>query len=322
MESSAKPGVSSLRTAPSDLPARGPDQLPDFFIIGAAKSGTTTLHNYLAQHPSLWMSAIKEPCYFDPNLPSEQRDPEKYRKLFEGANEEQYRGESSTNYTMWPQVPNVPRSISAVVPHARFIYLLREPIERCYSHFKHRHERERLPGQPYRMTFEEYLAFDPLIADASDYAAQIRQYLDYFPKSSLLLLPFERFVKEPAGVLQELFGFLGVEDISRELTDRPLHSNSSDKFDANLQRSRVLAPFRRVPGLRTLYQSLPKSIREKTASLAEKSVVGRRIQRQFTPPPILADTRERLRERFDASAKYLVEEFDFDLGYWTREPSI
>jgi Sulfotransferase family len=291
-------------------------RFPDFFIIGAAKSGTTTLHDYLARHPALWMSAVKEPCFFDPNVAAERRDPERYYGLFEGAAEDQLCAESSTNYAMWPLVPDVPRSIAGINPDARFIYLLREPVRRCYAHFMHRHEREVMKGQPYRMTFEEYLKFDPVVADASDYAAQVRRYLEFYPKESLLLLSFERFVKDPVFTLKQVFDFLGVEDRSEEIGGESVHSNGTDAFKQNMMRVYTMAPLRRIPGLRAVYERMPEPLRAASVSLIQKSILGRGARRRLTPPPMLPETRKRLQERFDASAAYLAAEFGFDASDW------
>jgi hypothetical protein len=295
---------------------RGARRFPDFFIIGAAKSGTTTLHDYLRKHPDLWMSAVKEPCFFDPNIPPERHDPEAYHELFEGAREDQLCAESSTNYAMWPLVKDVPLSISRTSPHARFIYLLRDPVARCYSHFKHRHERETLPGQPYRMTFEQYLEFDPLIADASDYASQVRQYLEYFPKESILLLSFERFVKDPVETLRRVHEFLGVEDRSEEDGAEPVHSNDSGDFTGQMLRNYTTAPLKKVPGLKVLYDRLPASLKAVAITLARKSPLARAASRKLSPPPMLPETRDRLQERFDASNTFLQAEFGFDPSGW------
>jgi hypothetical protein len=291
-------------------------RVPDFFIIGAAKSGTSTLHDYLRKHPSLWMSDVKEPCFFDPNVAAERRDPEAYYKLFEGAGEDQLCAESSTNYAMWPLVPDVPRSIARVNPNARFIYLLRDPVRRCYSHFKHRHERETLPGRPYRMSFEEYLEFDPLIADASDYAAQVRRYLEHFPKESILLLSFERFVKDPIETLGQVYEFLGVEDRSEQDGAEPLHTNDSGDFAGQMLRVYSTAPLKKIPGLQSVYNRMPAGLKAASLALVRKSPLAGAARRKLTPPPMPPEARARLQERFDASNAFLEAEFGFDSSCW------
>jgi hypothetical protein len=213
---------------------------------------------------------------------------------------------------------DVPQSIARVRPDARFIYLLREPVRRCYAHFMHRHEREVFSGQPYRMTFEEYLKFDPVVADSSDYAAQVRRYLEYFPKEAILLLSFERFIKDPVSTLKTVFDFLGVDDRSEEIGGKSVHSNGTDAFKQIMMRNYTMAPLKRIPGLRAVYERMPQGLRATAVSLIQKSPLGRGARRRLTPPPMLPETRARLQERFDASAAYLAAEFGFDASDWAR----
>ena len=78
-------------------------RLPDFIIIGSAKSGTTSLYDYLLEHPLIYMSNPKEPCFFDENV-AWDKGVAWYSSLFSGAENDQICGEASTNYTRWPQV--------------------------------------------------------------------------------------------------------------------------------------------------------------------------------------------------------------------------
>ncbi|MBC7173545.1 MAG: sulfotransferase domain-containing protein, partial [Polyangiaceae bacterium] len=98
-----------------------PGRLPDFLIIGAAKSGTTTLFRYLINHSRVFDLAEKEPCFFDAEV-NWGRGLDWYRNLFVGARDDQLCGEASTNYTRYPQVPGVPERIKRVVPDAKLIY--------------------------------------------------------------------------------------------------------------------------------------------------------------------------------------------------------
>src|SRR4051794_21023487 len=104
--------------------------LPNFFIIGAGKAGTTSLHAYLKLNPAIHMSKVKEPNFFtapDPARPhanGQMTDPEQYRAMF--VTDKPLRGESSTSYTLHPLRPGVPERIHALVPDARFVYLVRD----------------------------------------------------------------------------------------------------------------------------------------------------------------------------------------------------
>ena len=117
--------------------------LPNFFIIGAAKSGTTSLYKYLTGHPQVFMSPVKEPCFFStglggaddplgPEPPTLIRDWDAYRQLFAAVTTETAIGETSANYVYEPQTA---ARIHRYLPEARLIVSLRDPIDRAYSHF-------------------------------------------------------------------------------------------------------------------------------------------------------------------------------------------
>src|SRR5262249_28411890 len=103
--------------------------LPKFFIVGAAKSGTTSLYAYLRQHPEIYMPERKEPCYFiawKGGVQSRQA----YEGLFSKANPQQRIGEASTPYLYDPEAP---QKIKALVPDAQILMILRNPAEAAFS---------------------------------------------------------------------------------------------------------------------------------------------------------------------------------------------
>ena len=114
--------------------------LPTFFVIGAPKAGTTSLHTYLDAHPQIQMSAVKEPRFYagpDNGIaypPDHVADPAAYEALFDPAFP--VRGESSTDYATHPRRTGVPERIKAAVPEARFVYMVRDPIARTVSHHR------------------------------------------------------------------------------------------------------------------------------------------------------------------------------------------
>jgi hypothetical protein len=121
--------------------------MPNFLIIGAAKSGTTSLHHYLKQHPQVYMSQIKEPSFFafegtKPAIPGPWKrwaahnfitDIQAYRSLFQGVSDEVAIGEASTIYLVHPTAP---QRIRHYVPDAKLIAILRDPAERAYSNYR------------------------------------------------------------------------------------------------------------------------------------------------------------------------------------------
>src|ERR1700730_14880709 len=120
---------------------------PNLFLIGAMKSGTTYLTKLLNSHPSIFMCDPKEPSYFVDQAQlrkiwAEMWDggywkEENYLRLFQTAENATILGESSTNYTKRPLVMGVPEKIQQFNPDARFIYIMRDPVERAMSHYWH-----------------------------------------------------------------------------------------------------------------------------------------------------------------------------------------
>jgi hypothetical protein len=116
--------------------------LPNLLIVGAAKSGTTSLHNYLNQHPSVFMCSPKEPHFLINKEIGEQRIPkgilsvEDYKGLFNEASTKKYRGESSVMYLLFPEfaIKNINKYLSKDV---KIIIMLRNPVERAYSGYQH-----------------------------------------------------------------------------------------------------------------------------------------------------------------------------------------
>ena len=103
----------------------------NLFIIGAMKAGTTTLHYLLDRHPDIFMSLEKEPQVFS------SKPLASYDDIFEGYDKQKYMGESSTAYTKLPDEPNIAKQIYDYNPDAKLIYLIREPMARAVSHYRH-----------------------------------------------------------------------------------------------------------------------------------------------------------------------------------------
>ena len=200
--------------APSDrLPVQrrvSTGRLPDFLIVVAAKSGTSSLFSYLCAHPALFGSTPKEPCFFDPEV-NLDRGLGWYRGLFADAEPWQLCGEASTNYTRFPQVQGVPERIKATLPDAKLIYLMRHPVERAYSHYVHAFTKEEYPREPFDLSFEAFSAAYPRCLDGSDYALQLGRYFEHFPREQVLLLFYEDLERDPGALCREVFEFLGVD---------------------------------------------------------------------------------------------------------------
>lgn len=293
----------------------GAGRLPDFLIIGAAKSGTSTLTDYFRLHPRLWVSRIKEPEFFALDRVYE-RGFDWYRGLFDGASPNQLCCEASTAYTRWPQFPDAAGRIAQALPNAKLIYLMRHPVERAYSHYVHRVTKEVYPGQPVRWTFDEHVKTDPMCLDGSRYMDQIEQYLRYFPKERFLFLFTEELNRNPKALLGKIWRFLEVEEI--DIGDEPLVSNETSSQREGKIRAHTTGPLRAIPGLYRVARMLPQSWRDRLYALLQGSPYGKWQRRRHTPPKLSPQSRKRLIEEFREPNERLGKFLGVDLSHWSR----
>jgi len=196
--------------------------LPTFIIIGAMKTGTTSLAAYLGAHPGVFMSTPKEPNFFsrrwdkhgDRHLPW-------YEGLFERAVDIPCRGEASVSYTMAPRFEGVPERIAHLIPDVRLVYLVRNPVERIRSMYVNA-----VGNGDTRLSLREVVEQDPIYLDFSRYAAQIERYLDHFARDQLLILSSERLRDDRARVVEEVLDFVGADTTMKLDVNFELHQGS------------------------------------------------------------------------------------------------
>jgi sulfotransferase family protein len=178
---------------------------PNLFLIGAMKSGTTSLHAYLGSHPQIFMCPQKEPEFFAKETVL-ARGEDWYLTLFAAAENESVIGESSTVYSRVPLFPRVPERIAKFNPEARFIYVMRDPIERTISEYWYH---VRFCGE--RRDMLTAIREDLRLTVASNYAMQLAPYFERFGSDRIATLTFEELSRNPSSVSQQLFGWLGVD---------------------------------------------------------------------------------------------------------------
>lgn len=190
---------------------------PNLFVPGAAKSATSTLHLLLDRHPDICMShPQKEPHHFaDPERA--RRDPQAYLALFAGGATARYRGESSTGYFVFP---GVPEAIRTTCEDPRFVFVLRNPCDRTWSHYTW------LRGLGYeprglRRAVESDASSEPDFARSwrgnyryysahSDYGRQVRRFVEAFGRDRVHVITTERLRTSPDAALRSCFDFLGL----------------------------------------------------------------------------------------------------------------
>ena len=228
--------------------------LPDFYIIGAMKCGTTTLHDQLALQPQFFMATPKEPNFFsDDDIYAKGFD--WYQDLFANAPAGAIRGESSTHYTKLPTHPHTIDRLAKATPGAKFIYVMRHPIDRLISHYIHAWS-ERETSAPIDKAVDNL----PRLTEYSRYAYQLKPWINRFGKENILPVFFERMTAHQQEELSRVAAFLGAEG---EVTWREAQdpSNVSSK---RMRKHPALAALIDNPVSTLLRRTIvPQSLRDK-----------------------------------------------------------
>lgn len=203
--------------------------LPNFLIVGAAKSGTTSLYHYLNQHPEIYMSPVKEPHFFtfinkkpEFNGPFDQKTNEEiitnfdeYKKLFQGVTNEKAIGESSNSYLYFQETA---ANVKNIIPECKIIIILRNPIERAFSHYMQSvmigHENvsfeEALKKENERLKLNWRWHYQ--YVGQGMYYSQIKRYIEIFGQRMIKIYLFEKFKDRPADLIRNIYRFLEVDD--------------------------------------------------------------------------------------------------------------
>ncbi len=174
-------------------------------IIGAQKSGTTSLAAQLANHPQISFSRVKEPGYFSATADWEAKI-DGYHQLFDPVSDGLY-GEGSTMYTFLPETPETCERIHAYNPDMKLIYIMRQPVDRLISQYSHGLARGVEQRPPHVAVVE-----DPRYVNYGRYGVQIRPYIELFGRENILLLIFEEYITGQTATLNEVAGFLGISE--------------------------------------------------------------------------------------------------------------
>lgn len=265
--------------------------LPNFLVIGAMKAGTTSLRQYLAAHPQVFMSRNKELHFFTDGLYDPRRGWDSgwekgwawYEQQFAAAGDAVARGESSPSYTAYPFRKGVPARIAEGLPDVRLVYLLRHPLERARSEYVHK----RLNGRESR-PMGTALLDDPVYLDKSRYATQMEQYLAHFPRDRILAVLTEDLRDDRAATMARIFEFLGIDPNPGGLAlDKEFHRSEDKEGVSKLKRLT-----RHLPGYTRIAHRSPAVVRRvyRTATRLRDDPRAASV-----PGPVVAELHQRLR---------------------------
>jgi hypothetical protein len=303
------------------------NKLPNFLIVGAGKSGTTSLYHYLKQHPDICMSENKEPCFFVSdyykNVNSKSINYEniqrrvvfnfsQYKELFNICKNEKLRGESSVDYlySYKMAIPNIKKYIGDV----KIIIILRDPVGKAFSNYTHQFEF----GNEV-LSFEEALkkedqrikeGYSPATHYATQafYYEQVKAYIDNFSDVKVCL--FDDLKSDNIALVQDIYKFLEVDDSFVPMDDDTFNKSGVPKnrllhtlLMKDNKLKKILRPTLKVMIPSHIMQSAVNYLRNKNLAYTLK---------------IKQETKEKLQKEFEDDIRKLEELINRDLKHWMK----
>lgn len=313
-------------------------KLPNFFIVGAPKAGTDELYYYLDQHPQIFMSPLKEPCFFSNEIRienfSEELQPaarasaqslstylnggaaqkrfggmitsiEDYRAIFDGVRDEIAIGEGSVSY-LWSS--SAAGLIAKTIPHARIIIVLMDPAERAFHQYL-KSLSDRNVTHPFHIHLEMALRdrqdriniYHPFLS-FGNYTEQVRRFKERFPSNQIHLSLYEDLQFDYQSWFKSILSFLQVDDA---FVPKPVAVPSTPHFSRYSQ----IGKYSRVKGFGSLSKLIPRSLKLKLKD--SRLLRGEK-------PSLSQGSREILVNYYKENILELEELIDRDLSAWLR----
>jgi hypothetical protein len=285
-----------------------PVTLPNFFILGAGRSGTTSLALALTAHPDVFIPSIKEPSFFSSSF-QWVKEPAKYVSIYEAAHDVAAVGDASHIYL---EDPASPRILQAFFPDARFVLVFRDPVDRAVGLYAHMVER----GYETHGTFERALAAEDrrfqsqrfrrgcaqsfwnyMYVRSGLFGEQIQRYYEHFDRDRFWFTTLDELITRPTPTMRSLHQFLGIAPMDVDAFPRDGTSKGTRSIALQYTDRRLLRPLGRRTG--TALEPLRRNVN--------------RWNRLSAKPTMRPETRVQLQERFEPDLRLLRELTGVDL---------
>lgn len=272
------------------------------------KAGTTSLYHYLEAHQQVAMPRYKAPEFFVAEA-NWHRGVEWYGRQFPPVGPDVLAiGEASNAYSKYPRFRGVPKRVASLLPDARLLYVVRDPLARIRSHYQ-----TRVAEGSEKESFGDAVFTDPIYLDYSRYALQVEQYLEHFPRKQMLVVTSEDLRESRADTMRRVYEFIGVDPAS-------MSSNLDREFYQTKDRAtRSPIPLRLRKGLKRRFPATRRFKELEPDVLA----VLRRLTRRREKPPVAAtpftvpeDVRARLIAELEDDVRRLRSYMDPDFDGW------
>ncbi|RQH23134.1 sulfotransferase domain-containing protein [Okeania hirsuta] len=291
-------------------------KLPNFIIFGSTKSGSTSLCNYLVQHPDIFISKKKEPNFFlydEGSIITNKKGKttvytiDWYKYWFRKAQEKAI-GEASVSYIANEQAPI---RIKSRLPDVKLIALLRDPVSRVYSHYLFNQRNNKHEGEKSLLKVieaDQKQGYPEQYFEKGLYYYYLKKYFDIFDRQNIKLFLFEDFTSDPLKVVKDIFTFLNVDSSFVPVVgakDAPSGIPKNQTIYNFIYKDNFLRKALR-PIIRTLFPN-----REKRRTLWTNL-----ISRNLSRPPLPSETRKVILEMYKPDIIKLQELIDRDLSKW------
>ena len=294
---------------------------PNLFIVGAAKSGTTSLHNYLNQHPDIFMCNPKEPHFLInkeigvERIPIGVTEKSEYENLFIEGEDKKYRGESSVMYLMYPEIV-IPKIKKEYDEKTKVIIMLRNPVERAYSafhHVKRYNIKENIKGftKAWEISEERYFNQKDMTPasryqELGLYYNQVQSYLNEF-KDNLYIIIYDDFKSDFKSEMNKVFDFLEVENIEIDSDKRHMIGGWQWKDERLKKLMMIKNPLKSAVKMLIPFKGLRKSIRKR---IQEKNTV--KVEQMTEKERIM------MKEFYNIDVKKLSGLLNRNLNFWVE----
>lgn len=303
---------------------RSSTSAPNFFLVGAPKSATTSLYHYLHQHPDVYMAIPKEPLYFGTDLHTHKlrtRSKREYQSYFEPGRDCPRRGDATVWYLYSSRAA---REIHRFCPEARIIIILRHPVEAMHA----MHSQFLLTGNENLTSFRQAVEAEPsrkrgrrippgcyfrqglYYSEVFDYTPQIRRYLDVFEREQIKIIRFTNFAQHTARCFRSVLEFL---DLDPEFEPSFRRHNPNGQLRPSFLRRLV----RRVPG--DTKAVLKQIIPVQSCVKLWRNIAPLMIEQTSRPSP-KKSFQDRLVRQFKPSIKRLERLLERDFSGWLKPP--
>ncbi|MBZ8181850.1 sulfotransferase domain-containing protein [Oscillatoria salina] len=279
--------------------------LPQFIVLGGHKCGTSSLHSYLDQHPEIYLPAIKGIDFFSREGNPGQRITtiEEYQALYQDKSQEQIAGEVSSVYL---NSPKACRTIKKYVPDAKLIVVLRNPIDRAFSHFnvlKETKKRER--------DFQEIFT-EKKVKKNGFYAAPLKMYLGEFGREQFKFFLFDSLTKNQQEFFADFFEFIGVDASFMPDTSLILRKGGKIKYN------KIERVFQQNNSLKKILKFVVKPF----TTPKQRLDLSVKMQNAFTKRiQMPSDIRKQLTELYREDILQVQDLLEIDLSHWLKASS-